>query len=319
MTGESIRAITVNQGEPDRLAVRHIPFVAARPGELTIRVTAVSLNRGEVKRALSVTPTGACPGWDFAGVVEDGGAGTGALAAGSRVVGLLPVGAWAERVHALRNAVAVIPDGVSDAQAACLPVAGLTALHALRRGGLLLGRKVLVDGASGGVGQFAIQLAAAAGAEVWSHVRQEEHRGVVSASSTGGVIVGETLEAARRHGPFDLIVDGVGGSALSAAMTMLRPRGVCVTFGASEGEVVSFESGGFFRASGASLMSLILGDEIVAGESAADGLALLLRLVERGALNPLIGIEASWTEVGDIARRLIDRRFTGKAVLRIGP
>ena len=63
------------------------------------------------------------------------------------------------------HAVAALPDKVTDAQAATLPVAGLTALHALRQGGLLLGRKVLVDGATGGVGHLAVQLAATAGAD----------------------------------------------------------------------------------------------------------------------------------------------------------
>ena len=74
---------------------------------------------------------------------------------GTRVVGILPSGAWAERVNCRTHAVAALPDAVGDAAAATLPVAGLTALHALRQGGLLLGRKVLVDGASGGVGHLA--------------------------------------------------------------------------------------------------------------------------------------------------------------------
>jgi NADPH2:quinone reductase len=317
MRSNQIKAITVDRSEDARLAVRTINFAPAAPGELTIRVTAISLNRGETKRALTITETGTCPGWDFAGTVEETSGAPGAPEAGTRVVGVLPIGAWAERVHAPLNSIAVIPEGVTDAQAASLPVAGLTALHALRKGGLLLGRKVLVDGASGGVGQFAIQLAAASGAQVYSHVRRQEQRSLVEASSTGGVAVGETLEAARPSGPFDLIIDSVGGSALSAAMTMLRRNGVCVTVGATEGEHVSFDSTAFFRASGTSLLGLVLGDDIAATEPAADGLALLLRLVKQGVLKPTIGIEAPWTEVATIARQLIDRGFTGKAILHL--
>ena len=108
-------------------------------------------------------------------------------------------------------------------------------------------------------GNFAIQLAAASGAQVYSHIRRPEQRPLVEASSTGGIVVGETLEAARPSGPFDLIVDSVGGSALSAAMTMLRRNGVCVTVGATEGEQVSFDSTAFFRASGTSLLGMIHG------------------------------------------------------------
>jgi NADPH2:quinone reductase len=309
MRSNQIKAITVDRSEDARLAVRTINFAPAALGELTIRVTAISLNRGETKRALTITETGTCPGWDFAGAVEETGETQGAPDVGSRVVGVLPIGAWAERVHAPLNSIAVIPEGVTDAQAASLPVAGLT--------GLLLGRKVLVDGASGGVGQFAIQLAAASGAQVYSHVRRQEQRSLVEASSTGGVVVGETLEAARPSGPFDLIIDSVGGSALSAAMTMLRRNGVCVTVGATEGEHVSFDSTAFFRASGTSLLGLVLGDDIAATEPAADGLALLLRLVKQGVLKPTIGIEAPWTEVATIARQLIDRGFAGKAILHL--
>lgn len=317
MASDQIKAITVDQSDAGRLAVRNVNFAPAAAGEITIRITAISLNRGETKRALTVSETGTRPGWDFAGVVEKTGKTPGAPDMGTRVVGVLPIGAWAERVHAPLNSIAVIPEGVTDAQAACLPVAGLTALHALRKAGFILGRKVLVDGASGGVGNFAIQLAAASGAQVYSHIRRPEQRSLVESSSTGGIVVGETLEAARPSGPFDLIIDSVGGSALSAAMTMLRRNGVCVTVGASESEKVSFDSGAFFRASGTSLLGMILGDEIAATEPAADGLALLLRLVKQGVLKPSIGIEAPWTEVATIARQLIDRAFTGKAVLHL--
>src|SRR5277367_2839949 len=115
-----------------------------------------------------------------------------------------------------------------------------------------------MDGVTGGVGQFA----AASGARGHSHIRRESERPVVEAWSSGGVIVGETLEAARPSGPFDLILDSVGGSALSAALTMLRRNGVCVTVGATEGEQVSFDSAAFFRASGTSLIGFVLGDDI---------------------------------------------------------
>ncbi len=317
MSSDYIEAITVEHDRAERLAVRQVRFPSAAPGTLAVRVSAISLNRGEVKRALTLAESGTIPGWDFAGIVEDNGGTSDAPAVGSRVVGMVSSGSWAQKVHVPVGSVAVIPEGVTDAQAASLPVAGLTALYALRKGGLLLGRKVLIDGATGGVGQFAIQLAAAAGAQVYSHIRQEAQRPLVAASSTGGIIVGETLDAARSAAPFDLILDSVGGSALSAALTMLKRNGVCVTVGATEGEMVSFDSAAFFRASRTSLLSLILGDEIAATEPATNGLAILLRLVERGALKPSIGIEAPWTDIDAVARQLIDRAFSGKAILHI--
>jgi NADPH2:quinone reductase len=315
---DTVRAIVVDADAPGRLAVRKLHLAPAAPGEATVRVTAISLNRGEVKRALTSMEPGSRPGWDFAGVVVEASS-QGGPPAGTRVVGLLPFGAWAERVRVPVQAIAALPDGVTDAQAATLPVAGLTALHALRKGGLLLGRKVLVDGATGGVGHFAVQLAAASGALVHAHVRRESQRPAVAAWCKGGVVVGETLESARPEAPYDLILDSVGGSALGTALTLLRRSGTCVTLGISEGASVTFDSAAFFRTTGVSLYGLIVFDEITRGESAAAGLSVLVGLVERGLLRPRVSVEAPWTDIAAVARRLLDREFDGKAVLHIAP
>ena len=192
---DEIRVIVVDRTDPGRLAVRSAPLVPAAASELTVRVTAISLNRGEVRRALTTMETGERPGWDFVGVVEKV-AGPAGPQTGTRVVGLLPTGAWAEKVRVPLTAVAALPDGVTDAQAATLPIAGLMALHALRRGDSLLGRRVLIDGASGGVGHLAVQLTAASGAEVYAHVRRDMQRSSVEGWSTDGVIVDPSLEAA---------------------------------------------------------------------------------------------------------------------------
>src|ERR1700751_494906 len=161
---QQIRAVVVDPSLPDRLAIREVSLRDPDRDEVVVKVTAVSLNRGETRRALQLAEAVWRPGWDFAGVVETTAADGSGPKPGTRVVGILPSGAWAERVNCRSHAVAALPDAVGDAEAATLPVAGLTALHALRRGGLLLGRKVLVDGASGGVGHLACQLAVAAGA-----------------------------------------------------------------------------------------------------------------------------------------------------------
>jgi NADPH:quinone reductase-like Zn-dependent oxidoreductase len=236
---------------------------------------------------------------------------------GTRVVGILPSGAWAERVNCRSHAVAALPEAVSDAEAATLPVAGLTALHALRQGGLLLGRKVLVDGASGGVGHLACQLAAAAGAYVWGHVRREEHRAAVAEWCGQRVVLGPDLATATPHGPFWLVLDSLGGPALSAALGMLQPNGTCVTFGVSAASTASFESREFFGTGGAKLYGLTLFHELMSVERAGIGLALLAELIAAKKLRPQIAVEAPWQEIGDIARRLVDREFAGKAVLHV--
>jgi NADPH:quinone reductase len=313
---QMVRTVVVDPSAPGRLVVKEQELLPPRPDEATVRVTAISLNRGEVRRALTQADAGARPGWDFAGIIERAAA-DGGLQAGTRVVGLLPAGAWAERVNVSIRWIAALPDGVGDAPAATLPVAGLTALHGLRQGGLLVGRKVLVDGASGGVGHFACQLAAASGALVWGQLRQAEFRPIVAEACGDRVVLSADLAAAAPHGPFHLILDSIGGNALAAALTMLAPGGTCVHFGTSQSASATIESNRFFQTGGVRLYGLSLFHELRRFEPAAEGLALLAGLVARGALRPHIAIEAPWGEIASVARKLLDRNFAGKAVLHV--
>src|SRR5712664_709951 len=315
---QQIRAVVVDPGASGKLAIKSVELRDPDRDEVAVRVTAISLNRGETRRALQVAEPGWRPGWDFAGVVEREAADGSGPKTGARVVGLLPSGAWAERVNCRSHAVAALPDACSDALAATLPVAGLTALHALRQGGLLLGRKVLVDGASGGVGHLACQLAAASGALVWGQVRRPEFRAAVAEWCGERVVLGADLGAAAPHGPFHLILDSVGGTALAAALTMLAPGGTCVHFGVSESATSTIANRDFFGTGGVKLYGLILFHELRRVEPAADGLALLAGLVARRTLRPHIAVEAPWTEIGPVARQLLDRTFAGKAVLQVG-
>jgi NADPH:quinone reductase-like Zn-dependent oxidoreductase len=314
---QAIRAVVVDPAAPRRLAIKPVELRDPDRDEVGVKVTAISLNRGETRRALQIAEPGWRPGWDFAGIVETEAADDSGPKRGTRVVGLLPSGAWAERVNCRTHAVAALPDAVSDARASTLPVAGLTALHALRQGGLLLGRKVLVDGASGGVGHLACQLASAAGALVLGHIRRDEHRAAVAEWCGDRVVLGRDLAAAKPHSPFWLILDSLGGSALSAALGMLQPSGTCVTFGVSEASSTTFESREFFGTGGARLYGLTLFHELMSVERASIGLGLLAELIAAKKLRPQIAVEAAWSEIGAIAQRLIDREFTGKAVLHI--
>ncbi len=285
---QTVRAIVVDPSRPEGLAVKPVELAPANPDEATVRVTAISLNRGEVRRATSQGKPGDRPGWDFAGVVEARAANGTGPALGSRVVGLLPSGAWAERVQVPSHAVAALPEAVTDAQAASLPVAGLTALHALRQGGLRVG------------------------------VRQAQFRAAIAEWCGERIVLGADLKAAAPHRPFHLILDSVGGTALAAALTMLAPGGTCVTFGVSESATSTIASRDFFGTGGVKLYGLYLFHELRRVEPAAGGLALLAWLVARRVLQPHIAVEAPWTEIGPIARQLLDRAFAGKAVMHLG-
>jgi NADPH:quinone reductase-like Zn-dependent oxidoreductase len=149
-------------------------------------------------------------------------------------------------------------------------------------------------------------------------VRRSEQAAVIAEWCSDRVIIGADLSAAAARGPYHLILDSVGGSALAAALTMLQPNGTCVTLGISDSSSVTFESRNLFGTGGARLYGLTLFHELMSVERGGIGLALLAGLIAAGKLKPQIAVEAKWGEVGAVARRLIRREFTGKAVLHIG-
>lgn len=312
-----MRAVVVDPSAPHRLALSEVAEPSPDSSEALVRVAAVSLNRGEVRRAMTADEPGARPGWDLSGtVVRTAADGTGP-AEGARVVGFLPSGAWAELAAVPTNALAELPVDVSFEQASTLPIAGLTALYALEKGGGLVGKRVLVTGASGGAGLFALQLARLAGARVVALVRREEHDGLVREAGAHAVAVGEDSEAAREYGPYGLILESIGGAVLGNALSMLAPEGTCVSFGVSGGAESTFDVRNFFYAGGAALYGFIIFHEVLA-QPASEGLARLVRLVDEGSLTPRIEVVEDWTAFGAVADRLMQRGFTGKAVLRVG-
>src|SRR5438445_420157 len=121
-------AVVVDPDAPGRLVIRPVPEPTADRGEALVRVHAISLNRGEVRRS-GMAAAGWRPGWDLAGVIERAASDGSGPAVGTRVVGFLPEGAWAQRVVVPKNALAELPDKVTFSQAATFPVAGLTALY----------------------------------------------------------------------------------------------------------------------------------------------------------------------------------------------
>jgi NADPH:quinone reductase len=141
-----------------RLADVDEPVVA--DSEALIEVRAIALNFGEVNFIDQMRKPGEVPGWDAAGVVVKAAADGSGPPVDSRVVGFHGAGGWAQRRAVPTGNLAVLPDSVEFGTAAALPVAGVTALQALRALGPVVGRRVLITGASGGVGRFAVQLAA---------------------------------------------------------------------------------------------------------------------------------------------------------------
>ena len=310
---EQIRAVVVDPAATGRLVIGEFPPPSPDPSEALIRVAAFSLNLGEVRRSRAAQ-AGARPGWDLAGTVERAAADGSGPPLGARVVGLLLAGSWAEIVAVPTNALAVVPDAVSLAQAATLPIAGLTALYSLDTCGALLGRTLLVTGASGGVGHFACQLARRAGARVIASVRRPEREQYARDAGAHTVVSGEDLSQAAPFGPYDFILESVGGTSLTSTLSMLAPQGLCVLYGVSASTDVTFDAGQFMRTGGARLYGFIVFHELKR-KPASDGLARLVDFVARGQLHPHIEVETPWTEIGEVAQTLFDRGIAGKAVL----
>ncbi|MEV6394027.1 zinc-binding dehydrogenase [Streptomyces sp. NPDC051907] len=302
----SVRALVVDPSAPAAVRLAEVPDPVAAPRQVLVDVSHASLNYGDLNDARSGrVPVGAVLGSDAAGVVVQAAAdGTGPTV-GARVVALTS-GAFAERVAIDVAALAEVPKTVDLAVAAALPVAGVAALRSLRAAGLAQDKRVLVTGASGGVGRFAVQLAARAGAHVIASVGSVARGNGLVEAGADEVLVG--LDGLGRQ--VDVVIDSVGGSQLVAIWNLLAPGGSVQSVGWTSGEPAVFPP---YATVGPakSLTSFV-----IEGHAGAD-LAILAELAAEEALAVEIGWQGSWERFNEAAEALHGRRVSGKAVLEV--
>ncbi len=297
---------------PAPLELRDQPEPQPAANQALVAVRAFSLNRGEL-RSFRNNPEGWVPGQDISGEILRPAADGSSPPAGTRIVALTDDGGWAERIAVPSHRIAVLPQSVSTAAAAVLPVAGLTALRTLRHGAPLLGRRVLITGAAGGVGHLAVQLAARSGALVTAVVGAPERGDGLRDLGAAEVVVG--IDSAQ--GRFALILESAGGASLCSALRLVEPNGTVVVFGNSSGETSTVSFADFRAAQNARLQSFFYFTSGPEAQFAPD-LALLVSLIAAGSLRPRIGSERSWRDIAAVAPLLRDRKINGKAVFRVG-
>jgi NADPH:quinone reductase-like Zn-dependent oxidoreductase/ketosteroid isomerase-like protein len=293
---------------PNAIVLGEVDEVHPGPGEVVIEVAAYSPNRGETF-LLEDPRSGWRPGKDVAGHVVatvDGGP-----PIGSRVVAHVPHSGWAERVTAPLSQLAVLPDAVSLRQAAALPLAGLTALRLLRAAGAVIGRRILLTGASGGVGHYFTELAAGAGASVTAVVSSPARGERLRELGAAEVV----YDVADADGPYDVVLESIGGDSLPIALSKVAAGGQLIWFGQASRRPIELDFFGLLDGpENATIRHFHYIDDDAA--DSAD-LATLVRLVAAGRLHPELGRAEDWSRTTEVLDDLRNRRIRGNAVLTL--
>ena len=278
--------------------------------EAVVAVLAFSVNRGETFQLEKPPDPGWRPGKDVAGVVVRAARGGRGPAPGTRVVAHPTAGGWAERVAVAVDRIAVLPDPVTFEVAAALPLAGLTALRLLRVLGPVSSQRILLTGASGGVGHYFVELAAAQGALVTA-VTATPGRGRRLCELGAAEVIGSLADAV---GPFDVGLDSVGGDSTPAVLTRLRDDGRLVWFGQASRAAPTID---FFDWSGGANATIRKFVYWVSAVPDGEDLATLVRLTASGRLHPEVGLVSDWSQTDAALDALRHRSVVGNAVLTI--
>ena len=291
------------------VVMRDAPEPTPTADEAVVSVSAYSVNRGETF-LLRYPQPGWRPGKDVSGLVLRAAADGTGPGFGERVVGHPDDGGWAERAAVPTSKLAVLPDQVSAQVAAALPLAGLTALRLMRTVGSLAGRRVLLTGASGGVGHYVVELAAAQGAVLTAVVGVPDRGARLLELGAAEVVT----DIATAEGPFDVVVESVGGELFPVAWSKLAHRGLFVWMGQASGERPLLDFFDWSGGSNATLRKFLYSES---DTSDGEDLATLLRLVAGGHLHAEVGRIDDWRQTPAVLRALLSREIRGNAIVEV--
>lgn len=313
-------------GGSEQLELAEVPAPSPGPGEVLVRVRAAGIDRGtwHVMTGLPLlvrpmfglrAPREPIPGRDLAGVVEAVGDGVIDVAIGDEVIGTAR-GSFGELATVPTSRLARKPVDIGFAAAATLPVSGLTALQALRDAGRVsAGQRVLVVGASGGVGAYAVQIAVAYGAEV-TGVCSAAKADLVRSLGASDVIDYAREEVDRDGARYDLVLDIAGNRPVSLLRRALTPTGTLVIVGGEHG---GRWSGGLHRQLWAMALSPLVRQRLTTLVSREHGpdMQVLTGLVEEGRLRPVLDRSFTLAEVGKAIDHLAAGHVRGKVALTV--
>jgi NADPH:quinone reductase-like Zn-dependent oxidoreductase len=328
-----MKAITQRQyGSPDELELRDIAQPSIGDGEVLVRVHAASVNTADrlilrgrpyLMRAAGANlgfglrrPKFAVPGTDLAGRVVAVGGGVTLFRPGDEVYGNVPA-AIAEFVAAPESALAPKPTGLTFEQAAAMPLAALTALQGLRDAGQVqAGHRVLINGASGGVGSYAVQIAKALGAEVTA-VTSTPNVQMVRSLGADHVIDYTREDFTQGDERYDLIFDLVGNHSLASRRRVLTPAGALVLSYVGKNRWV----GPVGQILAAAILTKFTSQKLVSFTTAPnqEDLLRLSELAERGKVTPVIDRAYPLRDAAEAVRYLERGRARGKVVVTVAP
>jgi NADPH:quinone reductase-like Zn-dependent oxidoreductase len=311
-------------GEIVAVAREEVPVPVAGRGEVLLRLHATGLNNGDirvmrgepllVRAAFGLRrPRQPIRGMDAAGTVIATGDDVTGVAVGDEVVAELPGGGLAPYAVAPASRLVPRPEGLDPFAAATLPVAGGTAWQALQLAGVTAGQRVLVIGASGGVGTFAVQLAALRGAEAWALCGERSRRLVESLGATRTFDYRSVEAADLPAGSFDAVIDIAGTAPLRALQRLVRDGGGIV--------LVSGEGGRVLGPVGRILQAAVLSIgsrrtiRVLAAVAKADVLRELVALTADGRLRPVVERIFAFDEADAALAHVAAGHTVGKVVI----
>jgi NADPH:quinone reductase len=306
-----MRALVADPSASPALSLADVPDPSPGPGQLLLDMEAASVNRGEIRTAAK-QPPGTVIGWDVAGTVAALGEGVTTFDVGQRVVALSPSGgAFAETVVVPAEWTAPLPSACDVVTAATLPVAGVTAVGVLRLARVHAGDRVLITGAAGGVGQFALQLALQAGATVTGQAGSQERAAAVRATGADALV--HPGDGSPVDGEFDVVLDGIGGPMVGPLLEATARNGRVVIYGNSADAPSTFRVEAFYP-KGLTIFGFRVFTSVPPTQAVKD-MATLADQAAAGTLEVKVQATAPIADALPLIADLYDRKVTGKVVI----